>query len=37
MPREAVLLDAVDRVLPLYAIGPALASAAFGPVVGDAR
>jgi two-component system chemotaxis response regulator CheB len=35
MPREAVLLDAVDRVLPVYAIGPALAGAACTPVGGD--
>jgi two-component system chemotaxis response regulator CheB len=35
MPREAVLLDAVDRVLPVYAIGPARAGAACTPVGGD--
>jgi two-component system chemotaxis response regulator CheB len=35
MPREAVLLDAVDRVLPVCAIGPALAGAACTPVGGD--
>ena len=28
MPREAVLLGAVDRVLPLHEIGPALAALA---------
>jgi two-component system, chemotaxis family, protein-glutamate methylesterase/glutaminase len=35
MPREAVLLDAVDRVLPINAIGPALAAAAYSPSAGD--
>jgi two-component system chemotaxis response regulator CheB len=37
MPREAVLLDAVDRVLPIYAIGPALGAAACSPAGGDGR
>lgn len=35
MPREAVLLDAVDHVLPVYAIGPALAAAVYSPLAGD--
>jgi two-component system chemotaxis response regulator CheB len=35
MPREAVLLGAVERVLPLGEIGRALAAAAAGP--GEAR
>jgi chemotaxis response regulator CheB len=34
MPREAVLLGAVDRVLPLDAIGPAVAQLVGGRVGG---
>jgi two-component system, chemotaxis family, protein-glutamate methylesterase/glutaminase len=36
MPREAALLNAVDRVLPVDAIGPALASAACSIAIRDA-
>jgi two-component system chemotaxis response regulator CheB len=37
MPREAVLLQAVDRVLPLDQIGPSLALSAQGPPLRGTR